>query len=399
VLFVVDPDYPEGNARHFTFMLEGLRETMAAVRARGAHFALRRGKPPDVAAEMARRAAIVVTDRGYLRHLKDWRWQVAEDCGCLMEMVEGDVVVPVDAASPKMETAARTIRPKLHKVLGASTALPPVVPLDRPAERLGGNADLALDDVPAFVASLECDASVAPVEHTRGGLSRARERLARFVRNDLPRYAEGRSDIVDRHVSVLSPYLHLGQISPLEVYHAVTSADVAEDNAEAFVEEMVVRRELAVNFVHHQPDYDSWEAIPGWARQSLAAHRDDPREETYTAEALEAGRTGDRYWNAAMREMRLTGYLHNHMRMYWGKRILGWMDDPREAFALTLRLNNRYFLDGRDANSYANVGWLFGLHDRGWPERDVYGKVRVMKPSGLKRKFDVDAYVRWAEAL
>jgi deoxyribodipyrimidine photo-lyase len=399
VLFVVDPDYPEGNARHFTFMLEGLKETMAALRQRGAHFSLRKGKPPEIAADVARRAAVVVTDRGYLRHLVDWRKAVAEDCGCLMEMVEGDVIVPVEAVSPKMETAARTIRPKIHKALKDYTELPGTAKPKVKAERLGSNQDLHLDDVAAFVESLGCDASVGPIDHTKGGLSNARKRLKAFLKDDLPDYAEGRSDIVNRHVSMLSAYLHLGQISPLEVYHAVRAAETKAENADAFIEEMMVRRELAVNFVHYNKDYDRWQGLPEWARNTLKQHQDDERPATYGPKTLEQGKTDDPYWNAAMKEMRVTGYLHNHMRMYWGKRILGWSKNPQDGYKTTLRLNNKYFLDGRDCNSYANVGWLYGLHDRGWPERDVYGKVRIMMPSGLKRKFDVDAYVRWAESL
>lgn len=400
VLFVVDPDYPEGNARHFTFMLEGLKETMAALRERGAHASLRKGKPPAVAAEVARRAAVVVTDRGYLRHLVAWRRALADAAPCRVEMVEGDVIVPVEAASQKLETAARTIRPRIHRALPAFTEMPPELALDvKAGGRLASPDDLPLDDVAAFVAGLGCDTSVPPVEHSRGGLSSARKRLARFIEDHLSRYGEGRSDIVNRNVSMLSPYLHLGQISPLEVYHTVRNAAPKPGNAEAFIEEMLVRRELAVNYVHYCQDYDRWEGVPAWARQTLEEHEKDRRPVTYSEEELEEGRTDDPYWNAAMKEMRVTGYLHNHLRMYWGKRILGWSQRPRDGYRITLRLNNKYFLDGRDANSYANVSWLYGLHDRGWPERAVYGKVRVMMPSGLERKFDVGAYVRWAQTL
>jgi len=400
VLFVVDPDYPEGNARHFTFMLEGLQETMAALRERGAHAALRKGRPADVAAEVARRAAVVVTDRGYLRHLVEWRRALAEDAACLVEMVEGDVVVPVEAASSKLETAARTFRPRVHRALESFTEMAPKASLSVKADgRLASREDLALDDVPAFVEGLGCDMSVGPVTHAKGGLSAARKRLATFLKSHLPDYADGRSDIVERNVSMLSPYLHLGQISPLEIYHAVRNAASKPENANAFVEEMLVRRELAVNYVHYCKAYDRWEGLPAWARQTLKEHQADERASTYTPRQLEDGKTDDPYWNAAMKEMRVTGYLHNHLRMYWGKRIIAWSKRPQDGYRVTLALNNKYFLDGRDANSYANVGWLYGLHDRGWPERDVYGKVRIMMPSGLKRKFDVDAYVRWAESL
>lgn len=399
VLFVVDPGYPEGNARHFTFMLQGLKETMNAVRDRGAHFSLRKGDPPQIACELAENAAVVVTDRGYLRHLKAWRETLAQNAPRRVEMVEGDVIVPVEIASPKMETAARTIRPKLRNTVNDHTTLPPTLTLDHPAKRLGHKDDLEIENVGDFVRSLNCDQSVAPVSGFEGGLKAARSRLERFLRGAFKDYGDGRSDIVDRRVSTLSPYLHLGQISPLEIYHKVRNAKGASENAKAFLEEMVVRRELAVNYVHYCDDYDRFKGLPVWAQKTLAEHKDDERASTFTRSQLEDGKTDDPYWNAAMREMRLTGYLHNHLRMYWGKRILAWKATPEAAYRDALFLNNKYLLDGRDANSYANISWLFGLHDRGWPERDVYGKVRIMMPSGLKRKFDIDAYVRWANAL
>jgi deoxyribodipyrimidine photo-lyase len=398
VLFVLDASYREANARSYTFMLEGIADAFRAIARRGAQPALRRGSPPEIVAKAAREAAVVVCDRGYLRHLVAWRAAVAAATDCLVEMVEGDVVVPVEVASAKQETAARTFRPRVNRAIPRFTDLPAAVPLDVRAKGLDHPDDVPLDDVAALVESLGCDMSVAPAPGWTGGQTEARRRLARFVARDLGHYGEARADIVDRHVSTLSPYLHFGQISPLEIYHAVQDGG-SDETAAAFLEEMVVRRELAVNYVHYCPDYDRWAGIPAWARATLADHQRDERAAVYSRADLEAGRTDDRYWNAAMKEMRVTGYLHNHLRMYWGKRILGWTRTPEEAFETTLYLNNRYFLCGRDANSYANVGWLFGLHDRGWPERPVYGKVRIMTPSGLERKFDIDAYVRWAEAL
>jgi deoxyribodipyrimidine photo-lyase len=146
---------------------------------------------------------------------------------------------------------------------------------------------------------------------------------------------------------------------------------------------------------HRPDDYDRFEGLPAWARATLDRHRRDPRPRTYGIEELEQGRTHDRYFNAAMREMRLTGY----MRMYWGKKIIEFTAAPEEAFATALALNNRHFLCGRGANAFANVAWLFGQHDRPWIERPIFGQVRYMNDKGLERKFDIDAYVRWTERL
>jgi len=193
---------------------------------------------------------------------------------------------------------------------------------------------------------------------------------------------------------MLSPYLHFGQISPVEIALAVRAARAPAADRDSYLEELIVRRELAVNFVLSNECYDRFESLPGWAQRTLALHARDARAHTYDFEQLAAARTHDAYWNAAMQEMRLTGFMHNYMRMYWGKKVLEWSPTPQEGHATLLRLNNSYFLDGRDASSYANVGWVFGLHDRPWPERPIFGNVRYMNAAGLKRKTDIEAYVR-----
>ena len=193
----------------------------------------------------------------------------------------------------------------------------------------------------------------------------------------------------------MSPYLHFGQISPVEIALKINaSKSGTRDDKQAFLEELMVRRELAVNFVYFESDYDSYKCLPGWAKETLEKHKNDPRPYQYTRNQLERAETHDAAWNAAMIEMRLTGYMHNYMRMYWGKKILEWTNTPAYAYSTALYLNNKYFIDGRDPNSYANVGWLFGLHDRPWKERPVFGKVRCMSADGLNRKFDIEAYIQ-----
>lgn len=398
--FVVDPGYPDGSARHFTFMLEGLAETAQSLERRGIGFALLEGSPPERIAQLARRAAVVVTDRGYLRHLEAWRTAVANDADCLVERVEGDVVVPVEVASDHAESAARTIRRKIEARRAEFATRIRERAVDRRADGLAVDGAIPLDDIAGLVASFDTVHDVPPTGHFRGGPGEARRRLAQFLAQGLPGYAERRSDLVDRSVSHLSPYLHLGQIAPTTIVERVQRAK-AESPAdkEAFLEELIVRRELGVNFVRYNSDYDRWSGLPQWARDTLEAHKNDERPAIHTRANLEAARSHDRYWNAAMTEMKKTGYLHNHMRMYWGKQIITFVRSPQYAYETALYLNNKYFYDGRDANSYANVGWLFGLHDRGWPERPIFGKVRSMTPSGLERKFDVERYVKWVDAL
>ncbi len=397
--FGLTADYPEANARHYAFMLEGLAETAQTLRQRGLGFVIRRGNPGDVALGLAPRAALLVCDRGYLRPQRNWRARVAAEAGRRVLQVEGDAVVPVELVSTKPEIGARTLRPKLLRVrdrfLHPLRAQHP----GRSFERIEFAGDVDLTDIPALIARLGVDHSVSPVGNIRGGYQEAKRRLDEFVTRRLPNYVAARTHPGEGEVSALSPYLHFGQISPVEVALAAREAVAANENSASFLEELIVRRELAMNFVHTTPNYDRYDCLPEWARQTLTVHRQDHREHVYSFDQLARAHTHDPYWNAAMREMLLTGYMHNYMRMYWGKKVLEWSPSPEEGYATLLRLNNKFFLDGRDANSYANVGWVFGLHDRPWPERPIYGKVRSMTAAGLRRKTDIDAYVQKVAAL
>jgi deoxyribodipyrimidine photo-lyase len=394
-------DYPEANLRHYTFMLEGLQETQKTLGDRGIQMVVRHGPPNEVALMYADRAAMVVTDRGYLRHQKRWRRHVADVADCRVVQVEGDVVVPVETVTDKAEYAARTIRPKIHEHLERFVNLPDAVEVEHPSTSLDVPEGLSLDKVSAVTDRLDLDRSVQPVSSLyRGGRSEAVQILDDFLLDHLDGYDGNRNQIQTSAVSHMSKYLHFGQISPVWLVQQIRRADAPQEDIDSYVEEVVVRRELAMNHVQFRPDtYDAYECLPEWARESLAEHADDEREYVYSRDELERSDTHDPYWNAAMTEMRETGYMHNYMRMYWGKKILEWSPDPQTAFERTLALNNRYFLDGRDPNSYANVAWVFGLHDRGWKERPVYGKVRYMSQGGLERKADPDAYVEKVERL
>lgn len=392
--------YPEANLRHYRFMLEGLKETAAALQARGMRFVLRRGDPAKVALELASQASLVVCDKGYTRFQRAWREAVAEQAGRQVIEVEGEVVVPVRVASDKHEIGARTLRPKILRE--RERFLEPLQ--ERKPQRsslsLALESDLDPADTEACLEALTLDRSVPPATRFKGGTSEARARLERFLEEGLRGYRDARSDPARQQSSQLSPYLQFGQISPVEMaLQAIEAAPAGDADRASFLEELIVRRELAHNFVWHVPNYDRYDSLPAWARRSLDRHRDDPRQHAYTLEELEAGKTHDRYFNAAMREMRTTGYMHNYMRMYWGKKILEYSATPEAAFETTLKLNNRHFLCGRGPNAFANVAWIFGQHDRPWVERPIFGQVRYMNDKGLERKFDIAAYVGWTETL
>jgi deoxyribodipyrimidine photo-lyase len=397
VAFGLMDDDPEANLRHYRFLLEGLRETAEALGRRNIEMLVRRGSPPEVALELGSDASLIVCDRGYLRHQREWRRRVARAAACEVVQVESDLVVPVDVASGKVEWAARTMRPKVRRHWERFLRPLRPTPLEKHSLRHGA-AGLDLADVDGALDDLKVDRSVPPVSALfRGGTREAKRRLRRFLDERLASYDDNRNRPETDDVSTMSMYLHFGQISPLQIALAVRERRAAA--RETYLEELLVRRELAHNFVNFCDDYDRYECLPDWARKTLAKHAKDARDPRYTGRQLENAATHDPYWNAAMKEMKHTGFMHNHMRMYWGKKILEWMASPEEAFRTALALNNRYFLDGRDANSFANVGWVFGLHDRPWQEREIFGTVRYMSASGLERKCDPEAYVEKVERL
>ena len=364
-VFGLTSSYPEANLRHYAFMLEGLGETRAALEKRGIQHAVLRAQLDDAALSLAGEAALVVCDCGYMPHRRVWRARLAREARCQVVQVEADVVVPVAQASRKAEWSAATLRPKI-----------------------------------LFLRDAIIDAGIPPVPGVRGGTSTARALLAKFVREKLPFYGAERNDPSLEGQSGLSPYLHFGQVSPVTIARAVRGASHAPESArEGFLEQLVVRRELACNFAACAESPHVFACLPAWARKTLAAHARDPRPRLYDERQLEECATHDPYWNAAMSEMKVTGRLHGYMRMYWGKKILEWSASPAAAFATALRLNNRYFLDGRDPNSFAGVAWCFGKHDQAWGERPVFGKVRYMNAAGLERKYDMERYLARVAAL
>ncbi len=399
VAVAVTDDFPEANARHYAFMLQGLADVETALRQRGMEFSVHIGQPPDVISELATEAALLVGDVGYLRIQKQWREAVAARVRCPFTAVETDVVIPVAQVSDKAEYAARTIRPRIHRQL--KRYLQPftadVTKADTPQGRRSPVRTTPCQR-PAL-SDLLVDTSVGVAAGLPGGQEAASARLDRFIREQLPRYHTDRNDPAHGIGSDMSPYLHFGQISPLEIAWRVKASSAPAEAVEAYLEELIVRRELSMNSVHYRPDYDRYAMLPAWARQTLDRHRHDPREVVYTRQQLEQAATHDPYWNAAQMEMVATGKMHNYMRMYWGKKVIEWSAAPEAAFETLLHLNNKYEIDGRDANGFTGVAWCFGLHDRPWGERPIFGMVRYMAASGLARKFDIDGYVRSVRAL
>ncbi len=376
--------------RQYDFMLAGLEQTARTLAGLGIPLVLLEGDPgseiPRLAARL--RAGVVVTDFDPLRIKRDWQTRAARALDAPLLEVDGHNVVPCRIASYKKEYAARTIRPRIHKLLPEFLEEFPILePQQAPVP------ELPAPDWARARQGLRADPEVAPVP-TPSGEAAALAALAAFVSAVLPRYAAGRNDPNAGATSGLSPYLHFGQLAPQRAALDAAASGGGENQA-AFLEELIVRRELADNFCLHSPDYDTLDAAPDWARRTLDEHRADPRPYIYSREAFEAGATHDRLWNAAQNQMRASGAMHGYLRMYWAKKILEWSPDPESALATAIALNDRHLLDGRDPNGYTGILWsVAGLHDRPWARRPVIGTIRAMTESGCRRKFDVAAYIR-----
>ena len=410
VFFVLNTDFPEANLRHYQFMLEGLKEIREKLEKRNIKFKVFLGDPEDIVTKIAENSALIITDRDYLKTTKKWRKNIAENINCPLVQVESNLIVPVEEASPKEEYAAYTIRKKINKKLDYYLEELEKRQIKHPSVNKEFNFSNKLENenitkyfknnnLAELTQKLDIDKSIKPVSHYKGGEEQAKNYLYDFITNKLDKYHELSNDPTKDYLSHLSPYLHFGQISPLLV--ALEIKEKYSPGQEEFLDQLIIRRELSFNFVYYNKDYDqSLKAIlPDWAYTTLEEHKNDLREYIYSQEEFEKAATHDKYWNAAQKEMKITGKMHGYMRMYWAKKILEWTPSPQDAFEISLYLNNKYSLDGRDPNSYAGIAWCFGKHDRAWKERKVFGKTRYMNANGLNRKFAADLYVQQIEQL
>jgi deoxyribodipyrimidine photo-lyase len=393
------PDYPEANRRIHTFVVEGMRENARTATARGLHYVAyvpaRDHADRDALARLARRAALVVTDEcpGFIYARQTAA--LARKIDCPLVTVDTCGVVPMREFA-KREWSAATLRPKIRALLEIYLR-----PFEDEETRIRADSlDVDLPDhtdverltPDEIVDQTGVDQRVLPSPILKGGRAAGLERLRRFVEERLDGYGERRNQAGVDGTSGLSPYLHFGYVSPLEVALAVRDGNGPEDDAAVFLEELIVRRELSHNFVFHEPRHTRVEALPDWARKTLDKHRADPRPKV-REEEIERAETYDEVWNIAQRELLTTGVIHNYARMLWGKKILEWAKTPQRAVDIMLRLHDRYAIDGRDPATYTNVLWCLGLHDRAWgPERPIFGTVRYMSSDSFRRKHDVTKY-------
>jgi deoxyribodipyrimidine photo-lyase len=404
--------YKGANDRLHTFVIEAVPETAKELKRiqAGYFFYLRarRTDPNDVLYRLAERALCVVTDDYPAFIAAEHNSRVPAKIGVAYFAVDSSCIVPM-SVHEKRAYAAYTIRPKITRELPRYMKPLAAIRLARPFEdRLlpGDLASLRFDvareftdevtqeSIARLVATCEIDHSIRPSISFSGGASIAGRHLDVFLETKLARYA-GESNQPSKHAtSDLSPYLHFGQISSLEIALAVRAyAEEYKLIPDKFLEELIVRRELAFNFARFAPDAGSLDVLPEWVKLTLAKHSRDSRPEVYTPEQLERAETHDPLWNAAQKELLIRGKIHGYYRMYWGKKIIEWSPTYQQALDVMIRLHDIYALDGRDPNTYTNILWCFGLHDRPWGERAIFGQLRYMSFDGMRRKTDTGAYI------
>jgi deoxyribodipyrimidine photo-lyase len=393
------PFYPNANLRHYRFLNQGIPAIASGLQKRGIGFVLRRYPDHHLLKFCEEvKPALVVGDENPMREPEHWREVVAKQLRVPLWTVDADVIVPSKLLM-KEQYGAYTARPVIKRLLREFLKA-----VGNTNAKVAWKAPSGLKSLPVdtdITEGWKLDRSVKPVESIHGGTDEALKQLKKFVRNSLAKYPVDRNKPERDGTSRLSAYLHFGHIGPHTVALAVQKASkqARKQAKEAFLEQLIVRRELAINFVRFNPDYDNFESGTDWAHKSLVEHAGDPRK-IYTERQLEEAQTHDPLWNAAQMQMVKSGFMHNYMRMYWAKKILEWSKTPARAYQVAVYLNDKYELDGRDPNGYAGIAWaIVGKHDRPWFERPIFGKIRYMSFNSTSKKFDSKRYIQQMEAL
>jgi deoxyribodipyrimidine photo-lyase len=404
VMFCLVPKFLGATIRQYSFMIKGLQEVEKELSKKGILFFLLAGSPENEITRfiMKYRVSALITDFNPLRIKKEWEDSIAEKIDIPFYQVDAHNIVPCWIASPKQEYNAYTFRPKINRLLSEFFVEYPAI-RKHPISWKGTPNRI---DWEKSLETLDIDLNIPEICWIKTGEKAARRVLDDFINNKLSQYDKMRNDPTSDGQSNLSPYLHFGQISAqrvaLEVlkFHPSSFLTKGGTSEEAFLEELIVRRELSDNFCFYNMHYDNVEGFPDWAKKTLNEHRKDKRNYIYTVKQFEHAKTHDDLWNAAQMEMAKRGKMHGYIRMYWAKKILEWTESPEKAMEVAIYLNDRYELDGRDPNGYVGIAWsIGGVHDRAWNERPVFGKIRYMSYNGCKAKFDVNKYMKRIQSI
>lgn len=403
VYFAGISNFPHANLRHYVFLNQGLPDIEEDLAERNISFVMRRA--PNESHERLLQdvgAAMVIGDENPMREPERWRKTLAERIRIPFWTVDTDVIVP-SKLMEKAQHGAYTIRPRLYRLLPEY-----LVPYENPCAEFtwkrppGFYSDSVHEDITEGWEDF--DRSVKPVPEWKGGAHAGLLRLQRFTTAMLASYPDTRNRPEVDGTSAMSPYLHYGHVGPQTIALAVAKAAEANpalaEAKQGYFNELIAWRELSINFVKYNPHYDSELCADDWAKRSIAAHMHDLRDHLYSLDQLEKAETYDELWNAAQIQMVEHGWMHNYMRMYWGKKILEWTPDVATAMKYGVYLNDKYFLDGRDPNGYSGIAWsMVGKFDRAWAERPIFGKIRYMSGASTGRKFNSKAYIREMQAL
>ena len=397
--------YPWASDRLHTFILEGVEEKRREFERLGIRYVFYLQKdadsPKQTVANLAKYAAFIVTDDFPCFIIPEHNRRIAERANIPVFAVDSNGIIPMSKFD-KEEYAAYTIRPKINKLIDRYLKPLPNETVDIPS--LGIDVDcpetlVTAATISKLVAECDIDHSVKPSQIYHGGTENGRRRLKEFISDILCNYDKARGKPDRDGSSRLSSYLHFGFLSPIEIALAAKGADGPQESIDAYLEELIVRRELSYNMTLFNDNYESLAALPAWVQKTMREHADDERQYLYSLEQLEQGETHDELWNAAQREMVATGEMHNYVRMLWGKNVIAWSPSYEVAFETLVHLNNKYCLDGRNPNSYAGILWCFGKHDRAWFERPVFGLIRYMASHSTGKKFDAKKYIEWTKEL
>ncbi len=398
VCFNLVNNFLDAPQRHFEFMLKGLEETATELENLNIPFVLLFGSPEITIPKLIgdTNAGLLISDFDPLKIKLKWNDEINSNINIAFHEVDTHNIIPARFISPKEEFAAYTLRPKVRKLEADFIKSMPQL------ERIVYGRENQIDNRSQFnkIDYSKFDKSVGTVSNIKAGRKNALDKLDVFVKYRLEKYTTLRNEPGADFQSELSPYLHFGQLSSLEAVLQVIEAEAPQEAKDAFIEEIFVRKELSDNFCLYNKNYDSMEGFRDWAKKTLIEHIHDEREYLYPIEQFENADTHDVYWNAAQKELVNSGKMHGYMRMYWAKKILEWTETPEQAMGIAIYLNDKYSLDGRDPNGYTGIAWsIGGIHDRAWGERNVFGKIRYMNDKGLKRKFDMDAYLRKVNSI
>ena len=390
VVFCLVETFLHASGSMFQFMVSGVLRVQKKLQSLNIPFLVLEGDPVAQIPTFVREinAGLLVTDFNPLHLIKQWKEGVRNAIRIPFMEVDAHNICPVRNISEKQEYSAFTLRKKINRRLGEFlTEFPTLQRMPRSGKNYPPSP-IAHRSSPIAHRSSPIAHHPSPIAHRL-----PEEQLAHFIANTLSRYPQERNDPNLEGQSGLSPYLHFGQLSAQRVALEVNKAEVPPEAKQAFLEELIVRRELADNFCFYNDQYDRFEGFPAWGQRTLNLHRQDSRQVIYDISLFEKAQTHDLLWNAAQMQLLQTGRMHGYMRMYWAKKILEWTPSPEEALAIAIYLNDSCSLDGRDPNGYAGIAWsIGGLHDRPWKERPVFGTIRYMNEAGCRRKFNVDAY-------